>query len=151
MPAADKDSVDKDSVDKDSVDMEPDSQEADKASAAATAEPAAAAAMQVRTAAGIAVHPPTLSAPDDICLSSAARRPASAIEAIADAAYTANETGEDIGARRLHAVFEQLLEDIAFNAGDEDMPPIELKINGDYVRQHLHGEHTPIDMRRYIL
>ena len=75
----------------------------------------------------------------------------SAIEAIADAAYTANENSEDIGARRLHAVFEQLLEDIAFNAGDEDMPPIELKINGDYVRQHLHGEHKPVDMHRFIL
>jgi len=75
----------------------------------------------------------------------------SAIEAIADAAYTANENNEDIGARRLHAVFEQLLEDIAFNAGDEDMPPFELKINGDYVRQHLHGENTPVDMHRYIL
>ena len=75
----------------------------------------------------------------------------SAIEAIADAAYTANESTEDIGARRLHAVFEQLLEDIAFNAGDEDMPPIELKINGDYVRQHLRGEHKPVDMHRFIL
>jgi len=75
----------------------------------------------------------------------------SAIEAIANAAYTANETGEDIGARRLHAVFEQLLEDIAFNAGDEDMPPVELNINGDYVRSHLSGENKPADMRRYIL
>ncbi|MBR2718060.1 MAG: ATP-dependent protease ATPase subunit HslU [Clostridia bacterium] len=75
----------------------------------------------------------------------------SAIEAIAEAAYTANETAEDIGARRLHAVFEQLLEDISFNAGDEDMPPVELKINGDYVRQHLHGENRPQDMKRYIL
>ena len=28
---------------------------------------------------------------------------------------------EDIGARRLHAVFEQLLEDVCFNAGDENM------------------------------
>lgn len=75
----------------------------------------------------------------------------SAIEAIAAAAYTANETGEDIGARRLHAVFEQLLEDIAFNAGDEDMPVVELNINGDYVRSHLSGENKPADMRRYIL
>ncbi len=75
----------------------------------------------------------------------------SAIEAIAEAAYTANETAEDIGARRLHAVFEQLLEDISFNAGDEDMPPVELEINGDYVRQHLHGENKPQDMKRYIL
>ena len=75
----------------------------------------------------------------------------SAIEAIADAAYTANETAEDIGARRLHAVFEQLLEDISFNAGDEDMPPVELKIDGDYVRAHLSGENKPVDLRRYIL
>ena len=52
----------------------------------------------------------------------------SAIEAIADAAFTANETAEDIGARRLHAVFEQVLEDISFNAGDENMPPFELTI-----------------------
>ena len=75
----------------------------------------------------------------------------SAIEAIADAAFTANETAEDIGARRLHAVFEQLLEDIAFNAGDEDMPPVELSINGDYVRSHLSGENKPVDMKKYIL
>ena len=75
----------------------------------------------------------------------------SAIEAIADAAYTANETAEDIGARRRHAVFEQLLEDISFNAGDENMPPVELKIDGDYVRAHLSGENKPVDLRRYIL
>ena len=75
----------------------------------------------------------------------------SAIEAIAEAAFTANETAEDIGARRLHAVFEQLLEDISFNAGDEDMPPVELTINGDYVRTHLSGENRPADMKKYIL
>ena len=75
----------------------------------------------------------------------------SAIEAIADAAFTANETAEDIGARRLHAVFEQLLEDISFNAGGDDMPPVELSINGDYVRAHLHGENRPADMKKYIL
>ena len=75
----------------------------------------------------------------------------SAIEAIAEAAFTANETAEDIGARRLHAVFEQLLEDISFNAGDPDMPPIELTINGDYVRAHLSGENKPADMKKYIL
>jgi len=75
----------------------------------------------------------------------------SAIEAIAEAAFTANETAEDIGARRLHAVFEQLLEDVAFNAGDPDMPPIEMAINGDYVRAHLSGENRPVDMKKYIL
>ena len=75
----------------------------------------------------------------------------SAIQAIADAAFNANETNEDIGARRLHAVFEQLLEDIAFNAGDENMPPVELTIDGNYVRSHLSGENVPVDMRRFIL
>lgn len=75
----------------------------------------------------------------------------SAIEAIANAAFTANETAEDIGARRLHAVFEQVLEDISFNAGDENMPPLELTINGEYVQQHLSGENKPTDLRKYIL
>ncbi len=75
----------------------------------------------------------------------------SAIEAIADAAFTANETAEDIGARRLHAVFEQVLEDISFNAGDENMPSFELTINGEYVQQHLSGENKPTDLRKYIL
>ena len=75
----------------------------------------------------------------------------SAIEAIANAAFAANETAEDIGARRLHAVFEQVLEDISFNAGDENMPPFELTINGEYVQQHLSGENKPTDLRKYIL
>ncbi len=75
----------------------------------------------------------------------------SAISAIAEAAYNANEAQEDIGARRLHAVFEELLEDISFNAGDENMPPVELNITGDYVRQHLQSEGAVKDIHRYIL
>ena len=75
----------------------------------------------------------------------------SALSAIAAYAYTANETTENIGARRLHTIMENLLEDISFNAGDPDMPPIELSINGDYVRAHLSGENKPADMKKYIL
>ena len=75
----------------------------------------------------------------------------SAIEAIAEAAWNANEHGEDIGARRLHAVFEQLLEDISFDACDENMPMFDLVIDGDYVRAHLHGENKPVDFRKYII
>ncbi len=75
----------------------------------------------------------------------------SAIEAIAEAAWNANEHGEDIGARRLHAVFEQLLEDISFNACDESMPMFDLVIDGDYVRAHLRGENKPTDYRKFIL
>ncbi len=75
----------------------------------------------------------------------------SAIQAIAGVAFSANESGEDIGARRLHAVFEDLLEDISFNAGGDNMPQVHLNINGDYVMEHLHRENKDLDVRRYIL
>ena len=75
----------------------------------------------------------------------------SAISAIAEAACNANDNQEDIGARRLHAVFEQLLEDISFNAGDENMPPFALTIDGKYVEEHLKDENKPVDLKKYIL
>ncbi len=75
----------------------------------------------------------------------------SAIDAIANAAYVLNETKEDIGARRLFAVFEKLLEDISFNAGGDEMPNVYLNINGDYVIEHLGKDEVTIDMKRYIL
>ena len=75
----------------------------------------------------------------------------SAVSAIAEAACNANDNAEDIGARRLHAIFEQLLEDVLFNAGDENMPPFELKINDAYVYEHLKGENKPTDIRKFIL
>ena len=76
---------------------------------------------------------------------------ASAISAIAEAACNANENQEDIGARRLHAIFEQLLEDISFNAGDENMPPFSLKIDAKYVEEHLKEENKPIDLKKFII
>lgn len=75
----------------------------------------------------------------------------SAIDAIAHAAYVLNETKEDIGARRLHAVFEKLLEDISFNAGGDEMPNVYLNINGDYVLEHLGKDEVTMDMKRFIL
>ena len=75
----------------------------------------------------------------------------SAISAIADAACNANGNAEDIGARRLHAIFEQLLEDVLFNAGDENMPPFELKLDEKYVVERLKGENRPMDIRKFIL
>ena len=75
----------------------------------------------------------------------------SAISAVAEAACNANENAEDIGARRLHAIFEQLLEDVLFNAGDENMPPFELKIDETYVNERLKGENRPMDIRKFIL
>ncbi len=74
-----------------------------------------------------------------------------ALEMIAEAAFVANESGEDIGARRLHAVFEALLEDISFNAGGEEMPDVYLNITPEYVREHLGSSLQGMDARKYIL
>ena len=74
----------------------------------------------------------------------------SALDALAEAAEQANESGEDIGARRLHTLFEQMLEDISFNAGG-NMPDVDVVINGEYVREHLGGDTKKADMKRYIL
>jgi ATP-dependent HslUV protease ATP-binding subunit HslU len=73
-----------------------------------------------------------------------------ALDALSDAAFLANETNEDIGARRLHTIFEQLLEDISFNAGG-DMPDVDVYVNGDYVRDHLGEAAQTQDLKRYIL
>jgi len=74
----------------------------------------------------------------------------SALDALAEAAQLANETKEDIGARRLHTLFEQMLEDISFNAGG-DMPDVDVVVNGEYVRKHLGNDSKMMDMKRYIL
>ncbi len=73
-----------------------------------------------------------------------------ALDAIADAACRANDAGENIGARRLHAVFEELLEDILFNAGGDNMPEVTLNITADYVREHVKAALSD-DLGRLIL
>ena len=74
----------------------------------------------------------------------------SALDALAEAAQRANETKEDIGARRLHTLFETMLEDISFNAGG-DMPEVDVVVNGEYVKKHLGEDGKTVDMKRYIL
>ena len=74
----------------------------------------------------------------------------SALDALAEIAQQENETREDIGARRLHTLFEKMLEDISFNAGG-DMPEVDVHINGDYVREHLKHDAKKVDMKQYIL
>lgn len=73
-----------------------------------------------------------------------------ALQEIASIAMLANETGEDIGARRLHAVFEELLEDVSYNAGGDEMPDVYLNITASYVTDHLKTANK-VDMHRYIL
>ena len=73
-----------------------------------------------------------------------------AIEEIASIAVEMNETSEDIGARRLHTVMENLIEDISFNA-DGRIPLTTVKIDKNYVIEHLNGESGSRNLKKYIL
>lgn len=73
----------------------------------------------------------------------------SAISEIARMAYAANESMENIGARRLHTVMEALLDDISFNASDS--PEKEITIDRDYVRDKLSQILEDRNLSRYIL
>ena len=73
----------------------------------------------------------------------------SAIDAIADIAFVENETNEDIGARRLYAVVEKVLEDLSFNANGEH-PVINVTIDDKYVQEHC-KTNAMHDLRRFIL
>jgi len=73
-----------------------------------------------------------------------------ALEAIAEYASLANTTMENIGARRLHTIMENMLEDISFNAGDV-FPPVDVEINADYVREHLKSYVKETDLGKFIL
>lgn len=74
-----------------------------------------------------------------------------AIASIAQYAYLANETSENIGARRLHAILESVLEDIAFNAGGGDQPAVSVRIDAGYVQARLQQSIDERDLTRYIL
>ena len=73
-----------------------------------------------------------------------------ALREIAKFAYLANENTENIGARRLHTVMENLLDDISFNANGQH-PEIELNIDATYVDEHLGEEFHEDDIHKYIL
>ncbi len=73
-----------------------------------------------------------------------------AIEEIASIAEEMNATSEDIGARRLHTIMENLLEDISFNA-DGKIPLTTVKIDKNYVVEHLKGESDSRNLKKYIL
>lgn len=72
-----------------------------------------------------------------------------ALHAIAQYAYYANENSENIGARRLHTIVENLLEDISFNATG-DHPMIDVVIDEKYVKDHL-KQNGDINVERYII
>ncbi len=72
------------------------------------------------------------------------------IEEIARIAVLANETNENIGARRLHSIMENLLEELSFTATG-DHPLIEVKVDKDYVDEHLKNICKKFDLSKYIL
>ena len=72
-----------------------------------------------------------------------------ALHAIAQYAYYGNENSENIGARRLHTIVENLLEDISFNATG-DHPMIDVVIDEKYVKDHLKQKGDK-NVERYII
>ncbi len=71
------------------------------------------------------------------------------VEKIANVAWEINERTENIGARRLHTVLERLLEQVSFEASDQDGQSIE--IDADYVDQQMPDLTKDEDLRKYIL
>ncbi len=74
-----------------------------------------------------------------------------AIEEMSRVAVMENETGEDIGARRLYTIMESLLEDINFNADGNNPMVIDVKVDKAYVTEHLAKEISEHDLKKYIL
>ena len=74
-----------------------------------------------------------------------------ALKKIAEYAWQANETDENIGARRLHTMLERILTDIAFNAGGGDAPEVQLTIDADYVEKMLATDLHRKDIHKYII
>ena len=72
-----------------------------------------------------------------------------AIAEIAGIAEDMNATREDIGARRLHTVMENLIEEISFEASGETEKQI--VIDKAYVVEKLGGDTKTKDLKKYIL
>ena len=72
-----------------------------------------------------------------------------AIEAIADAAVTVNNSVENIGARRLQTVMERLVEDLSFDAPDKDGQTV--TIDGAFVREKVGALAGNTDLSKFVL
>lgn len=72
-----------------------------------------------------------------------------ALDDVAEQAMLANETSENIGARRLQTIMENLLDDIAFMDGSNE--PISVAIDREYVQKHFDVKQPKKDLQKYIL
>ena len=73
-----------------------------------------------------------------------------ALKRIAEFAQVVNESTENIGARRLHTIMENLLDDISFNASGIE-PAVDVVIDGNYVTEHLKNEEQYTNLQKFIL
>ncbi|OGL43468.1 MAG: HslU--HslV peptidase ATPase subunit [Candidatus Schekmanbacteria bacterium RBG_13_48_7] len=71
------------------------------------------------------------------------------IEEIAQSAALVNEQTEDIGARRLHTILEKILDEISFEAPDQDGKTF--TIDAGYIKQKLEKIIKDRDLSKYIL
>lgn len=72
-----------------------------------------------------------------------------AIEEIAETAARVNSTMQNIGARRLYTIMEQLLEEVSFSA--PELKEKKVTIDGEYVRSRMKNIVENEDLSRYIL
>lgn len=72
-----------------------------------------------------------------------------AIEELASYADKVNQTTQNIGARRLYTILEQLLEELSFEAPDMKMGKV--SINANYVNKKLAKFNEDEDLSRFIL
>ncbi len=73
-----------------------------------------------------------------------------AIDMIAHYAYVENEVKENIGARRLTAVMEKLLDEVSFTATNE-IPMHDVIVDKEYIEKHLGANASDKDLRKYII
>lgn len=74
-----------------------------------------------------------------------------ALDEISAMAYELNERTENIGARRLYTMMEQLLEDISFDAPERTGDDCKVEVDREYVKQRLQSIVENRDLSRYIL
>ena len=74
----------------------------------------------------------------------------SALEEIALIAERENETSENIGARRLHTLIEELLQEISFNAGSNSSM-VDVKINKEYVDNIFNSSIKSYNLNKYLI
>ena len=72
-----------------------------------------------------------------------------AVEAVADAAWRANASLENIGARRLHTVLERVLEELSFEASE--LGSRDVRITSAYVHERVESLLADRDLSRHIL